>query len=42
MTRNYLRFLVDRIVLKGRQLELYARTEAAVRVMASGAKKRRR
>ena len=40
MTRNYLRFLVDRIVLKGRQLELYARTEAAVRVMASsGAKK---
>jgi hypothetical protein len=39
MTRNYLRFLVDHIVLKGTQVELYARTDAAVRVMVSGQKK---
>jgi site-specific DNA recombinase len=39
MTRNYLWFLVDRIVLNGTHVELYARTEAAVRVMVSGQKK---
>jgi hypothetical protein len=42
MTRNYLRFLVDRIVLNGTHGELYARTGAAVRVMVSGQKRRRR
>ncbi len=38
MTKNYLRFLVDRIVVTGPEVEIHARSDAAVQMMAGPTK----
>lgn len=36
LTRNYLRFLLDEIVVDGKELRVFARSNAALRMMAGG------
>jgi hypothetical protein len=36
LTRNYLRFLIDRIVVNDTKIDIFGRSEAAVRMMAAG------
>ncbi len=36
LTKNYLRFLVDRIVVNGSHVQMVTRSEAVVRLMAAG------
>ena len=36
LTKNYLRFLVERIVIDGTRVQMHSRSEAVVRMMAAG------